>query len=106
MLSLPESSSAPAGNQDSLPPPRVTLLEYNASPDFHQSGSRLRGKLGEMFRGVVELSIKPFFAEQGKGRLSEDEDADKKDGKKEMEVGEEAYGWKLFGKGQVRGPGA
>ena len=69
----------------------MTLLEYNASPDFHQSGTRLRRDLSEMFRGVVELSVKPFF------KLNrEEEDA--------MKTGDERYGWRLVGKGEVRGP--
>lgn len=68
----------------------MTLLEYNASPDFHQSGSRLRNNLAEMFRGVVEISIKPFF-----GKSTDEE---------EMQVGQERFGWRLVGKGKVRGP--
>lgn len=42
-------------------PPRVTLLEFNASPDFAQSGDRLQQELGDMFRDVVEVVVKPFF---------------------------------------------
>lgn len=42
-------------------PPRVTLLEFNASPDFAQSGDRLQEELGEMFREVVDVVVKPFF---------------------------------------------
>ena len=68
------------------------MLEYNASPDFHQSGTRLRRDLSEMFRGVVELSVKPFFG------LNRDEE------EKTMEVGEEQFGWRMVGKGEVRGP--
>lgn len=78
-----------------MPGPRVTLLEYNASPDFHQSGTRLRGKLSEMFKGVVEISIKPFFG------LSEEETEDER---RSGEVGEEVMGWRLVGKGEIRGP--
>lgn len=88
LLSLPESSTP----EDNLPIPRITLLEYNASPDFHQSGTRLRRDLSQMFRGVVELSVKPFFG------LGQDE-ADKT-----TTVGEEKYGWRLVGRGEVRGP--
>lgn len=93
LLSFPGGDSAEAVG--SLPIPRVTLLEYNASPDFHQSGSRLRRELGEMFRGVVELSVKPFFG------LGEDAG---KEREKDMEVGEERSGWRSVGKGEVRGP--
>jgi tubulin--tyrosine ligase len=88
LLSLPEQSSA--GSELSIP--RVTLLEYNASPDFHQSGTRLRRDLSEVFRGVVELSVKPFF------NLGQDGD------EKTTDVGEEKYGWRMVGKGEVRGP--
>ena len=69
----------------------MTLLEYNASPDFHQSGTRLRRDLSETFRGVVELSVKPFFKLNG-----DEEDA--------MKTVDERYGWRLVGKGEVRGP--
>lgn len=69
----------------------MTLLEYNASPDFHQSGTRLRRDLSEMFRGVVELSVKPFF------KLNRNEEDT-------MKTGDERYGWRLVGKGEVRGP--
>ena len=96
MLSFPESSVETVGE---LAVPRVTLLEYNASPDFHQSGSRLRRDLGEMFRGVVELSVKPFFG------LELQDDAGE-GGHKGMQVGDEKYGWTLVGQGEVRGPTA
>ena len=45
-----------------------------------------------MFRGVVELSVKPFFG------LNRDKE------EKTMEVGEEQFGWRMVGKGEVRGP--
>lgn len=96
LLSFPEGTAETVGG---LAIPRVTLLEYNASPDFHQSGNRLRRELGEMFRGVVELSVKPFFGLGG-------QDPETRQGKKEMQVGEEKYGWRLAGRGEVRGPTA
>ena len=80
---------------DKLAIPRVTLLEYNASPDFHQSGDRLRLHLAEMFQGIVKISIAPFFG------LHVD------DGEQTAwELNEERWGWKLVGKGEVRGPTA
>lgn len=80
---------------DTLPIPRVTLLEYNASPDFHQSGDRLRPHLAEMFQGIVKISIAPFF---GLDIDDNDETA--------WTMNEERWGWKLVGKGEVRGPTA
>lgn len=71
-----------------LASPDVTLLEFNASPDFMQSGEALRPKLLDMFKGVVRLSIAPFFG------ITDEE---------EMEVGEERADWRLVGKGEVRG---
>jgi tubulin--tyrosine ligase len=76
----------------------VTILEYNASPDFHQSGERLRPKLAEMFQGIIRISIAPFF------ELSIDDDNEVENGR-EWEVGTEKWGWRLVGQGQVRGPG-
>lgn len=76
--------------------PDVTLLEFNASPDFHQSGEVLRPRLLEMFKGVVRLSIAPFFgiaAEPGKEPVKEGP----------MKLGEERWDWRLVGQGEVRG---
>jgi tubulin--tyrosine ligase len=84
--------------QTSLPVPRVTILEYNASPDLHQSGERLRSNLAEMFQGVVRISIAPFFGLE----IEEEEESDQKD----WDIGTEKWGWTLVGKGEVRGPGA
>jgi tubulin--tyrosine ligase len=81
-----------------VPIPKVTILEYNASPDFHQSGERLRPKLAEMFQGIIRISIAPFFG------LSIDDDNEEKEGG-DWEVGTEKWGWRLVGQGQVRGPG-
>jgi len=59
-----------------------------------QSGDALKPQLLEMFKGVVKISVAPFFNLQTLG----DEDAKKED----MVVGEERYGWKMVGKGEVR----
>ena len=40
---------------------RTWLLEVNAFPDFRQTGGELKGLVGELFEGVVEKGIKPFF---------------------------------------------
>lgn len=95
LLNFPES--ADAGNSGEVPIPRVTILEYNASPDFHQSGERLRPHLAELFHGVVKLSIAPFF------NLHQD---DEEDAEPESQIGDEKYGWRLVGQGEIRGPGA
>ncbi|WVO19489.1 uncharacterized protein IAS62_000775 [Cryptococcus decagattii] len=91
ILSFPPSTS----KSTSLPIPTVTLLEFNASPDFHQSGDRLRPKLLDMFKGVIRLSVAPFFGAE----TAEDEEKEKG----EMQPGEERWGWRLVGKGEVRG---
>ena len=79
----------------------MTLLEYNASPDFHQSGDRFRPELLEMFKGVIEISIAPFFGiVTGQSPLGSPQETttDEKD------IGVERMGWRLIGKGEVRGP--
>ncbi|AAW46627.1 cytoplasm protein, putative [Cryptococcus deneoformans JEC21] len=91
ILSFPPSSS----KSTSLPIPTVTLLEFNASPDFHQSGDRLRSELLHMFKGVIRLSVAPFFG------LETAEDDEKNE--EEMQLGEDRWGWRLVGKGEVRG---
>jgi tubulin--tyrosine ligase len=40
------------------------LLEVNAFPDFRQTGGELSGMIEELFEGVVDEAIRPFF---GKG---------------------------------------
>lgn len=82
-----------------LPIPRVTILEYNASPDFHQSGERLRPHLAEMFQGIIRISVAPFFG------LDMGDDA-KEAQPEPWELGHERWGWRLVGQGEVRGPGA
>jgi tubulin--tyrosine ligase len=96
LLSFPKSTGPPS---ELLPEPTVTLLEYNASPDFHQSGDRLRKELGDMFRGVIRIAIVPFFGLE----LNEDEEngGDARDG--EWDIGDERWGWTLCGRGEVRG---
>nr|XP_019043683.1 cytoplasmic protein [Kwoniella bestiolae CBS 10118]OCF22613.1 cytoplasmic protein [Kwoniella bestiolae CBS 10118] len=95
ILSFPPASSTP----DDVPVPKVTLLEFNASPDFHQSGLRLKRDLLEMFKGVIRISIAPFFG------LETNDDDEKRDGRGCWEVGEERWGWRLVGKGEIRGSG-
>ncbi|ORX37578.1 tubulin-tyrosine ligase family-domain-containing protein [Kockovaella imperatae] len=70
LLSFPPSWKTTQPD-DRLPTPSITLLEFNASPDFHQSGMNLRPRLLELFKGVVEIAIKPFFGENGQ-RSSDD----------------------------------
>lgn len=71
----------------------MTLLEFNASPDFLQSGEALRPRLLDMFKGVVHIAVAPFFGIE----IDEDEP------EPEMEVGDERWGWRMVGKGEVRG---
>lgn len=93
LLSFPSSSSTDIAE---LPIPIVTLLEFNASPDFVQSGERLKPMLEDMFKGVVHIAIAPFFGigtrDQGEGgRIAQEGKAD-------------ILGWVKIGEGQVRGP--
>lgn len=81
--------SHPAGaSPATLAVPDVTLLEFNAGPDVVNSGEALRPNLAEMFEGIVRISVAPFF---GRG-----------DGE-EMALGEDRWGWRMVGKGEVRG---
>jgi tubulin--tyrosine ligase len=86
------SSGAPVAR------PQVHLLEFNASPDFHQSGTRLQTEIRSMFDGVVTGIVAPFFGvetvdEQDKGAGRENWS---------WEQGTERAGWKCFVKGEVR----
>ena len=94
LLSYPHDQTP---DTEVIPIPRITLLEYNASPDFHQTGERLRPLLADMFKGVVRISIAPFF----KLELNDEDEGRNKD----WEIGAERYGWRLVGRGEVRGPG-
>jgi hypothetical protein len=67
--------------------PDVTLLEFNASPDVVNSGDALRPNLLEMFEGIVRISVAPFFGRGGAG----------------MALGEDRWGWRKVGEGEVRG---
>ncbi|WWC73807.1 uncharacterized protein I206_107779 [Kwoniella pini CBS 10737] len=104
ILSFPPSSSSsfePNSNclkNELLIIPKITLLEFNASPDFHQSGLRLKKDLLEMFKGVIKISIIPFF-----DLTIEDVEKDLIEDKNWKEVGDEKWGWTLIGKGEIRG---
>ena len=93
LLSFP-SRAGPAGTD--LPAPIVTLLEFNASPDFFQSGERLKTELGDMFKDVVRLVIAPFFDLD----LITDEDEDDVPPVKSDTSGSS---WVLIGGEQTRG---
>ncbi|CED83295.1 Predicted tubulin-tyrosine ligase [Phaffia rhodozyma] len=99
LLTLPSSSSP------STDLPQVHILEFNASPDFHQSGERLQSKIREMFDGVVDGFVKPFF---GIDDDSDDEENEDKESSAEIkwdgqwEQGMERAGWKCFTKGEIR----
>ncbi|KAI9638762.1 tubulin-tyrosine ligase family-domain-containing protein [Dioszegia hungarica] len=95
LLSFPPTlSSDPADNQ--LPIPTVTLLEFNASPDFVQSGDRLKPLLADMFKGVVHLAIAPFFGIHTRTPADDEE--------RETRNAGDVMGWRKIGEGQVRGP--
>lgn len=46
---------------------RTYLLEVNAFPDFRQTGDELKGLIGGLFEGVVDVAIKPFFGVEAEG---------------------------------------
>ncbi|KAF2687281.1 tubulin-tyrosine ligase [Lentithecium fluviatile CBS 122367] len=43
------------------------LLEVNAFPDFRQTGDELKGLVGGLFEGVVDIAVAPFFSVESKG---------------------------------------
>lgn len=47
------------------------LLEVNAYPDFAQTGDELRGLVGELFEGVVDVGVRPFFGLEKTGKGDE-----------------------------------
>ncbi|KAJ9094402.1 hypothetical protein QFC21_005941 [Naganishia friedmannii] len=79
--------------------PIITLLEFNASPDFTQSGNRLREELAEAFKGVIKLVIAPFFDVK---RFA-DEGEEGHETFSSLQIGEEKYGWKKIGEQETRG---
>jgi tubulin--tyrosine ligase len=93
LLSFPPTSGS---SGTGLPAPNVTLLEFNASPDFFQSGERLKSELSDMFKDVVRLVIAPFFDLE----LIEDED-DSESGP--AETPNKAEAWILIGEEKTRG---
>lgn len=95
MLSMPEKPTPSSGE---LPPPLVSLLEFNAGADFTQSGDNLKGDLLSMFKGVVEVCIAPFFDI----RLKDEEEEDSKD-EESWEVGQERFGFVKIGEEKTRG---
>lgn len=111
LLSFP---STPTSEDEGLPLPSVTLLEFNASPDFVQSGDRLRPRLAEMFKGVVHIAIAPFFGLSTRSAEGDEEEvAGENDegiigegGAVEIGMSSEVMGWVKIGEGQVRGPTA
>lgn len=55
-----------------------------------------------MFKGVIRLSVAPFFGVE----TAEDEEKKKGEiqlGEERWQLGEERWGWRLVGKGEVRG---
>ena len=50
------------------------LLEVNAFPDFKQTGEELRGLVGGLWEGVVEVAIKGFFGAGMKEEITENEE--------------------------------
>lgn len=84
---------------DAKAPPVITLLEFNASPDFTQSGNRLRNELGEAFKGVIKLVVAPFFDIK---RFA-DEGEETRETSSSLQIGEEKHGWRKIGEQETRG---
>jgi tubulin--tyrosine ligase len=79
--------------------PVISLLEFNASPDFTQSGNRLRKELGDAFQGVIKLVVAPFFSIKRFADDSEEGHAESTN----LQVGEEKFGWRKIGEQETRG---
>ena len=79
--------------------PIITLLEFNASPDFTQSGDRLRSELADAFQGVIKLVIAPFF----EIKRFADQDDNEAEQPVALRVGEEKFGWRKIGEQETRG---
>lgn len=84
---------------DTQATPIITLLEFNASPDFTQSGERLRSELADAFQGVIKLVIAPFF---GVKRFADEDEGESNDSAA-LKVGEEKFGWRKIGEQVTRG---
>lgn len=97
-----------------LPIPTVTLLEFNASPDFHQSGDRLQAELLEMFEGAIKIAVVPFFGCSTTDEEEETSEAMRSNSGPNMEpsgamtgsliqrVGESKRGWTLVAEAELR----
>lgn len=96
LLSFPSSETSA---RTSIPTPTVTLLEFNASPDFFQSGDRLQTELKDMFSDVIGLVIAPFFNLQVIADEEEDNDAGVGSQAKANDTGT----WVLIGEEKTRG---
>ncbi|KAI4943465.1 hypothetical protein J4E91_009375 [Alternaria rosae] len=48
------------------------LLEVNAFPDFRQTGEELSGMIEELFEGVVNRGVVPFFGVEGEAGEADD----------------------------------
>jgi len=92
LLSFPPNE--PKGS--ALPKPIVTLLEFNASPDYFQSGDRLKSELAEMFKGVVQMVVAPFF------NLATIQDQELAEDDPSADIGTSGA-WKLIGEEKTRG---
>lgn len=52
---------------------RAWLLEVNAFPDFRQTGEELRGIVGGLWKGVVDVAVGGFFGVEGMEKEKEGE---------------------------------
>ena len=48
------------------------LLEVNAFPDFRQTGEELRGIVGRLWEGVVDVAVARFFGLEEKEKAEAD----------------------------------
>ena len=52
---------------------RAWMLEVNAFPDFRQTGEELKGVVGELWEGVVDVAVGKFFGLETKSTGKEEE---------------------------------
>lgn len=73
----------------------VSVLELNAEPAIHLTGKRLSWILEELFEGIAQTCVAPFFESAGAGKHNE----------KSAKVGEMSHGLMCCLATEVRGAG-
>ena len=63
------------------------LLEVNAFPDFRQTGEELKGLVGGLWQGVVDVAVRGFFGVEGVPTRGDDRDKEKMVLVREVDLG-------------------